>query len=139
MPSLANNTTRTTQISIATSTKKNIPTYNLKITVTPAADAKKSAPQTIELARSFTAWFDVQGRFVPLPFQTMLATSVPAIGRADPKRAAGSGNQEGSDLLSADSATLDALLASSSETATTGADAAAGTGSGKKAKPRKKA
>ena len=124
---------------MATWTKKNVPTYNLKITVSPADEKgakNKSQSQTTELARPFTAWFDVQGRFVALPFQTMLATAVPAIGRADPKRAGAAGNQE-SDLLSADPATLDALLASSSEA--TGAETAAAAAGGKKSKQRRKA
>lgn len=132
------------QVSIATSTQKNVPIYNVKITVTPkgsGSSPKKAQSQTIELDRSFTGWFDVQGHFIALPFQTMLATAVPAIGRADPKRvaaaaaspseAAGSASSE---LLEADAATLDALLASSEAT---GADAAGATAAGKKTKRRK--
>ncbi|KAI1505344.1 microsomal signal peptidase 25 kDa subunit-domain-containing protein [Biscogniauxia marginata] len=109
------------KISIATSTKKNLPIYNVKVTVTP----KKGEAQTIEFARSFTEWFDVQGHFIALPFQTMLATTVPLVGKADPKRAAAATP----DFLNADSEVLDALLAAQ----TTGADANAG----KKSKRRK--
>ncbi|RYP56920.1 hypothetical protein DL769_009827 [Monosporascus sp. CRB-8-3] len=114
------------KISIATSTKKNVPVYNIKITLTPPASKEKGKgskeeKKTIELSRPFTEWFDVQGHFVAPPFQTMLATSVPVIGKADPKRAV---VVDDSGLMNADAATLDALLASSSET--TGANATAG-------------
>ncbi|XXG98673.1 DNA-directed RNA polymerase III complex subunit Rpc25 [Hypoxylon texense] len=115
-----------TRISIATSTKKNIPVYNVKITITP----KKGEPQTVELARSFTEWFDVQGHFVALPFQVMLATQVPAIAKADPKRAQVAASAP--DFMNADASVLDAILAS--ESAATGTEAAS---SGKKSKRRK--
>ncbi|RYP25157.1 hypothetical protein DL765_000038 [Monosporascus sp. GIB2] len=121
------------KISIATFTKKNVPVYDVKITLTPPASKEKGngakeEKKTIELARSFTEWFDVQGHFIAPPFQTMLATSVPVIGKADPKRAVVA---DDSAFMNADAATLDALLASSSEA--TGADATAG----KKTKRRK--
>jgi signal peptidase complex subunit 2 len=114
------------KISISTSTKKNVPIYNMKITT----KSKKGDEKTIEAARSFTEWFDAQGRFIALPFQTMLATTVPVIAKADPKRAAAAGTTDStSDFLSADAATLDALAASSEAT---GADAGS-----KKSKRRK--
>ncbi|KAI0171983.1 SPC25-domain-containing protein [Hypoxylon sp. FL1284] len=120
-----------TTISIATSTKKNVPTYNVKITVTPK---KGGAPQTVELARSFTEWFDVQGHFVARPFQVMLATQVPIIAKADPKRAQPvAAAAPTSDIMNADVSVLDAIAASES-TAATGAEAAS---SGKKSKRRK--
>ncbi|POS76917.1 microsomal signal peptidase 25 kDa subunit [Diaporthe helianthi] len=74
---------RNKQITIATHTKKNVPIYNLAITITP----KTGSPTTINLSRSFTEWFDAAGRFVATPFQTMLASTVPVIGSLDPKRA----------------------------------------------------
>ncbi|KAH8759043.1 microsomal signal peptidase 25 kDa subunit [Diaporthe sp. PMI_573] len=70
-------------VTIATHTKKNVPIYNLAITITP----KTGSPTTINLSRSFTEWFDAAGRFVATPFQTMLASTVPVIGSLDPKRA----------------------------------------------------
>ncbi|KAI3397124.1 hypothetical protein diail_11185 [Diaporthe ilicicola] len=70
-------------VTIATHTKKNVPIYNLTITITP----KTGSPTTINLSRSFTEWFDAAGRFVATPFQTMLASTVPVIGSLDPKRA----------------------------------------------------
>ncbi|KAI1339544.1 microsomal signal peptidase 25 kDa subunit-domain-containing protein [Xylariaceae sp. FL0016] len=120
-----------TKISIATSTKKNIPTYNATITLTPKG---KSSPQTIELARSFTEWFDVQGRFIARPFQTMLVSSVPAIAKADPKRAAeiAAAGAE-SDFVNVDASVLDAIAAADS----TGADTGATSSQGKKGKRRK--
>lgn len=70
-------------ITIATHTKKNVPIYNLAITITP----KAGSATTINLSRSFTEWFDAAGRFVATPFQTMLASTVPVIGKLDPTRA----------------------------------------------------
>ncbi|KAF3769161.1 hypothetical protein M406DRAFT_233897, partial [Cryphonectria parasitica EP155] len=69
-------------IEIATSAKKNVPIYNLTITVTP----KSGKPQTFTLSRSFTEWFDEKGHFVATPFQTMLASNISTVGQADPKR-----------------------------------------------------
>lgn len=74
---------RNEQVTIATHTKKNVPIYNLTITIAP----KTGKPTTINLSRSFTEWFDAAGRFVATPFQTMLASTVPVIGSLDPKRA----------------------------------------------------
>lgn len=71
------------QVSIATSTTKNVPVYNLTITLTP----KAGRPSTSTLTSSFAEWFDAQGRFVALPFQTLLASNVAVIGQFDPKRA----------------------------------------------------
>ncbi|KKY29640.1 putative microsomal signal peptidase 25 kda subunit [Diaporthe ampelina] len=70
-------------VTIATHTKKNVPIYNLTVTITP----RTGSPTTINLSRSFTEWFDAAGRFVATPFQTMLASTVPVIGSLDPKRA----------------------------------------------------
>ncbi|SPN97775.1 related to signal peptidase 18 KD subunit [Cephalotrichum gorgonifer] len=64
-------------ITIATSTKKYDPTYTVTIS-TPTS--------TTTFSRSFADWFDEQGRFVTVPFQQMLASAVPLIGVADPKR-----------------------------------------------------
>ncbi|KAL1854929.1 hypothetical protein Daus18300_011249 [Diaporthe australafricana] len=70
-------------VTIATHTKKNVPIYNLTVTITP----RTGSSTTINLSRSFTEWFDAAGRFVATPFQTMLASTVPVIGSLDPKRA----------------------------------------------------
>jgi len=107
------------RITISTSTTKNVPVYNMTIATTPKGS--KTPTSTVEIKRSFTEWFDSAGHFIALPFQTMLATAVPVIGQADPKRVAsatttapaGSRNGASGDLLSgADSAVLDAYLAS---------------------------
>ncbi|KAI1872706.1 hypothetical protein JX265_005586 [Neoarthrinium moseri] len=116
------------KISIATSTKKNVPTYEVKITITP----KSGKPETIEIKRSFTEWFDSAGHFIAAPFQSVFAASVPLIAKADPKRAetakqAPTAAQ--SDFLDVDPAMLDAIAAGTA----TGADASAG----KKSKRRK--
>ncbi|KAI8958780.1 SPC25-domain-containing protein [Daldinia sp. FL1419] len=117
-----------TKISISTSTTKNVPIYNVKITVTP----KNGSPETIELAKSFTEWFDVQGHFIARPFQTIFATAVPLIAKADPKRAQATAAVP--DFLNADADILDAIAASQASGAATGADAAS---AGKKSKRRK--
>ncbi|KAI1137933.1 SPC25-domain-containing protein [Hypoxylon sp. FL0543] len=114
------------KISIATSTKKNVPVYNVKITVTP----KNGKPETIELARSFTEWFDVQGHFIARPFQTIFATSVPLIAKADPKRAQIAA--PASEFANVDTDVLEAIAASG--TTSTGAEASS---SSKKSKRRK--
>ncbi|KAI1739528.1 microsomal signal peptidase 25 kDa subunit-domain-containing protein [Xylaria scruposa] len=117
-----------TKVSVSTSTKKNEPTYFVVVEITP----KGGAAHKIEFSRSFTEWFDVQGHFIALPFQTMLATTVPPIAKADPKRAAGlpPTSAAPSDFLNVDAETLDALAAAES----TGADSGA---AGKKSKRRK--
>ncbi|KAI1107650.1 SPC25-domain-containing protein [Jackrogersella minutella] len=115
------------KISIATSTKKNVPTYNIKVTITP----KKGTSETIELARPFTEWFDAQGHFVAPPFQTVFAASVPLIAKADPKRAQVAA-APAADFSNVDADVLDAIAAS--QTTSTGAEAAS---SGKKSKRRK--
>ncbi|KAI0111583.1 SPC25-domain-containing protein [Daldinia grandis] len=114
------------KISISTSTMKNIPIYNVKITVTP----KNGAPETIELARSFTEWFDVQGHFIARPFQTVFATAVPLIAKADPKRVQAA--VQVPDFLNADADVLDAIAASQSTS--TGTETASAS---KKSKRRK--
>ncbi|KAI1094199.1 SPC25-domain-containing protein [Rostrohypoxylon terebratum] len=116
------------KISISTTTKKNVPTYNLKITCTP----KKGTPTTIELARSFTEWFDSQGHFIARPFQTMFAASVPVIANADPKRAQTITSAPVADFSNVDAGVLDAIAASQS--ASTGAEDSS---PGKKSRRRK--
>ncbi|KAI1288906.1 microsomal signal peptidase 25 kDa subunit-domain-containing protein [Xylaria venustula] len=117
-----------TKVSVSTSTKKNEPIYHVTVEVKP----KGSGANKIEFARSFTEWFDVQGHFVALPFQTMFATTVPLIAQADPKRAAAAtvvpGATASSEFLNMDAATLDAIAAAES----TATDSV-----GKKAKRRK--
>ncbi|KAI1329816.1 microsomal signal peptidase 25 kDa subunit-domain-containing protein [Xylariaceae sp. FL0255] len=126
------------KISIATSTKKNIPTYNL--TIKTSSSSSNSKTSEITLSHSFTNWFDSQGRFVTLPFQLMLVTGVPLIAQADPKRAASVNVSDrpphsqaaAVDFLSAsDPAVLDAALAAA------GGDATGTDASGKKSKRRK--
>ncbi|KAI3331657.1 microsomal signal peptidase 25 kDa subunit-domain-containing protein [Xylariaceae sp. AK1471] len=122
-----------TKISVATSTKKNVPTYHVVVNITP----KKGATSKIEFVRSFTEWFDVQGHFVALPFQSMLATTVPLIATADPKRATATPSSSTStaspSFMNIDAQTLDALAAAE----TTGAESNATSSGGKKSKRRK--
>ncbi|KAE9583095.1 Signal peptidase complex subunit SPC2 [Colletotrichum fructicola] len=111
------------KINIATSTKKNVPIYNMKITITP----KNGASKTLELAKPFNQWFDSQGHFVASPFQEILATNIPTIGKLDPKRV-----QSTSQTYSAD--VLDALYAESTATGSGSGAEAAAKGSSKRRK-----
>ncbi|KAF5517182.1 Signal peptidase complex subunit SPC2 [Colletotrichum aenigma] len=111
------------KINIATSTKKNVPIYNMKITITP----KNGASKTLELAKPFNQWFDSQGHFVASPFQENLATNIPTIGKLDPKRV-----QSTSQTYSAD--VLDALYAESTATGSGSGAEAAAKGSSKRRK-----
>jgi len=132
------------KISISTSTKKNVPTYNVVVNITPKNGGISSK---VEFVRSFTEWFDAQGHFVALPFQTMLATTVPLIAQVDPKRAAVAAatapgvssdsttvSTASSSFLEVDAQTLDTLAAAEAmSSTTTGAESNAG----KKSKRRK--
>ena len=72
-------------VRISTETKKNVPTYHLTVEVV-GKDGKTR--ETLKISRAFTEWFDGAGHFVAAPLQTVLASAVPVIGRADPKRVA---------------------------------------------------
>ncbi|KAG6042062.1 hypothetical protein E4U41_006183 [Claviceps citrina] len=92
-------------ITIRTATKKNDPTYYLTV----VTEGKTGGPQELKVSRSFADWFDETGRFVATPFQEFLASSVPAIGRQDPKRV----KTVAQDLLQANPELLSAVLAGS--------------------------
>ncbi|KAL5597807.1 hypothetical protein ACKRZS_011221 [Fusarium odoratissimum] len=102
------------KISISSSTKKNVPIYNLTITVTD----KNSKSTVHKISKPFSGWFDQTGQFVAVPFQELLANSVPLIGKRDPKRVTVS-----KELLDASPDVLDAILAANA----TGAEAASTT------------
>ncbi|KAK4061951.1 hypothetical protein H0G86_007553 [Trichoderma simmonsii] len=105
------------KITVASATKKLDPTYRLSITVTD----KSSKSRIIEVAKPFASFFDESGYFVAAPFQQILATAVPVVGKADPKRI----KSESQDMLNANPELLDAILAANSGSAT-GADVAEG-------------
>ncbi|KAM0346590.1 hypothetical protein ACHAPU_005302 [Fusarium lateritium] len=90
------------KVSISSSTKKNVPIYNLEVNVTD----KSSKSSVHKISKPFTGWFDETGQFVAIPFQELLANSVPAIGKRDPKRVTVS-----KELLDASPDVLDAILA----------------------------
>jgi hypothetical protein len=107
------------QITVATSTKKLDPTYRLSITVTD----KSAKSRIIEIAKPFASFFDESGYFVAAPFQQILATAVPIVGKLDPKRI----KSESQDMLNASPEILDAILAANNAAAaSTGAEAAEG-------------
>ncbi|KAI0394716.1 microsomal signal peptidase 25 kDa subunit-domain-containing protein [Xylariaceae sp. FL0594] len=133
------------KISISTSVKKNVPTYNVEVNITSkGSNGRSDTKSKIEFVRSFTEWFDVQGHFIAPPFQSMLATAVPLIAQADPKRVLGgvstssgsvapssaAASTPSNSFLELDAQTLDALAAAES-TGTENANA------GKKSKRRK--
>ncbi|KAL8972370.1 MAG: hypothetical protein Q9183_000596 [Haloplaca sp. 2 TL-2023] len=70
-------------ISMASSVKKHTPIYNLKVCCEKAGQQ----PQTVNISAPFTRWFDSDGYFVATPFQQWLASEVPMVGKADPKKA----------------------------------------------------
>ncbi|KGQ07624.1 Signal peptidase complex subunit SPC2 [Beauveria bassiana D1-5] len=77
----------------------------------PSGDKPKRAgekTQTYSLAKEFAGWFDEVGFFVAAPFQEMLASAVPLIGKQDPKRVTAS-----RETLDANPDLLDAVLAAS--------------------------
>ncbi|OIW35457.1 hypothetical protein CONLIGDRAFT_627520 [Coniochaeta ligniaria NRRL 30616] len=117
-------------ITIATSTRKNIPEYNLTITIQPKS--KSAKPETFTITRPFTEWFDAAGHFVPAPFQTVLATAIPVVGKLDPKRVPA---EKTDSRYTAEM--LDALSAATSSEMASGTDVAAS--GGKKGKRRGKA
>ncbi|KAJ9137972.1 Signal peptidase complex subunit SPC2 [Pleurostoma richardsiae] len=104
-------------ISIVTSTKKNVPVYNMTIMVTPNDASAK--PQTVTFSRSFTEWFDAAGHFVAPPFQRMLASMVPAIEKLDSKRGATQNPPHDELHASYSNEMLDAILAAASPSDTT--------------------
>ncbi|KAL8943965.1 MAG: hypothetical protein Q9211_000783 [Gyalolechia sp. 1 TL-2023] len=59
------------------------PVYNLKVQYGKAG--KES--QTLTPSAPFTQWFDSDGYFVAAPFQRWLASEIPLIGEADPRKA----------------------------------------------------
>jgi hypothetical protein len=75
------------------------------------------------VAKPFTSFFDESGYFVAIPFQEILATAVPLVGKLDPKRI----KPESQDMLNANPELLDAILAANSTSASaTGAEASEG-------------
>lgn len=81
-----------TTVRIATSVpRKHDPTYHMTIEVVEhKAGGGGGKTEKIEISRPFAEWFDAAGHFVAAPFQSVLATAVPVIGRLDPKRVVGS-------------------------------------------------
>ncbi|PFH61756.1 hypothetical protein XA68_16376 [Ophiocordyceps unilateralis] len=121
------------ELSIATSVTKNDPTYRLTVSIS----SRGAALNILEFTAPFASFFDETGRFVVKPFQELLASSVPQIGKLDPKRAASS-KAASQDLLDADPDLLDAVLAAEPAQATSSVtDAASAKSGGKRRKPAK--
>ncbi|KAL8963567.1 MAG: hypothetical protein Q9193_000190 [Seirophora villosa] len=69
-------------ISIASSVSKHKPIYSLKVHCgRPGRDI-----ENLEFSAPFTRWFDSDGYFVPAPFQRWLASEIPLVGEADPRK-----------------------------------------------------
>jgi len=62
------------KVVVESHSEKHSPVYELKVTTTAARETKTS-----KVKKSFTAWFDQQGYFVPKPFQAFLQNSIPAL------------------------------------------------------------
>ncbi|KAI4202367.1 MAG: hypothetical protein LQ350_002585 [Teloschistes chrysophthalmus] len=75
-----------TLISIASSVNKHKPIYNLRVRY----EKQGKKPQQLNISAPFTRWFDSDGFFVATPFQQWLASEIPVIGEADPKKVASS-------------------------------------------------
>lgn len=94
---------RPLQLTIATATKKNDPTYRLTFSV----EAKGAEARVTNFSKPFASFFDETGRFVARPFQEALASSIPIVGRQDPKRV----KLASQAMVDADPHLLDAVLA----------------------------
>ena len=69
------------QVSISTTTKKNVPMYEVHVQMT-TTDGKKI---DTTFSRPFSEWFNAQGVFVAQPFQQMFAEYAMVIGKYDTK------------------------------------------------------
>jgi signal peptidase complex subunit 2 len=92
--------------------------YNMRITTKNAKST--DVISSFELARPFTEWFNEAGFFVPAPFQELLASNVPVVGKADPKRVKSASQK----MFDENPELLDAVLASQGDA--TGTDAKSG-------------
>lgn len=95
------------QLTVASATKKNDPTYRLTVTI----EAKGVKNQVIEITKPFASFFDETGRFVARPFQEALASSIPIVGKQDPKRVKLASQK----MLDTNPDLLDAVLAANAE------------------------
>jgi signal peptidase complex subunit 2 len=119
------------QIVIASVSKKSDPTYRLHVMVSP----KQGEPLNYEIAEPFNRWFDETGLFVAVPFQEMLATAIPAIGKHDVKRVK-TASQE---MLDANPELLDAILSASGDASVAASTTTAAEPAEKKGGKRRKA
>jgi hypothetical protein len=129
--------TPTGQISIASTSKKYSHIYTLEIAVTDVIDdSSKEAPKPVvtKVERSFTNWFDESGLFVAKPFQEFLASSVPLIGKHDPKRVVTSSQT----LLDGNPELLDAVLGAGVSPAEAVAESTGNEAAGKKGSKKRR-
>ncbi|KAL8691522.1 MAG: hypothetical protein Q9218_003265 [Villophora microphyllina] len=93
------------KVSLASSVSKHKPIYNLQVRY----EKQGTEPQTLKISAPFTKWFDSDGCFVATPFQQWLASEIPIIGEADPKKAASStANKESKEHKAHEAAVSDA-------------------------------
>lgn len=122
--------TRIVQVSVFSKTKKHEPTYYLEVHTIRSG----STPSTREVRVPFTTWFTADGWFVAKPFQQWLASTIEAIGDADPKNAS---RDERDELASPTSKVFPVESNGTAQTASvTGSDAQ---GKGSQRKSKKKA
>lgn len=76
-------------------------------------------PELIEVTAPFNKWFDESGYLVARPLQELLASSVPLIGRRDPKRVKSSSQA----MLDSNPELLDAVMNAGAVANASGTDA----------------
>jgi signal peptidase complex subunit 2 len=76
-------------ISVATSTTKHVPVYDVTVTVKSRGSG---TPKTIKIKKEFREWFDSQGHFVARPFQAMLSGNVELVAEAQREKVKGRGS-----------------------------------------------
>lgn len=127
------------KLRISSATKKNVPTYYLTIEVLDGKTGK--VKETLEVSRAFTEWFDGAGHFVAAPFQSMLASAVPVVGRLDPKRVSSEKKAGGeqADVAAAYTPEMLDMLAKADVSVVGSAAETTGAAAGKKSAKRRKA
>ncbi len=72
------------QLHLESRVEKYNPTYFLSIRYSKPGRVENW--QLMEMNAPFARWFDAEGHFVAVHFQQWLATEIPVVGGADPKR-----------------------------------------------------
>lgn len=95
--------------------------------------SKGSKPRTFELSKPFAEFYNELGYFVATPFQEFFATSIPIIGKMDPKRI----KIASQEMLDTNPDLLNAVLAANAVEDTTGSSTTGADSTSKGGKRRK--